>query len=263
MAGVQVGIIGGTDGMGKWFADFLGCRGMHVEVAGRIRGLRPVEMAAVCDVVVVSVPIGATLEMIATVGPHMREGQLLMDLTSLKSEPVQAMLAYSCSEVIGCHPLFGPQVEDIKDHNVVLCPARTTKWLTWVRDIFAGSGAHVIEETPERHDLFMAAVQCLNHVNTLTLGLTLEKLGFSIDELDPFATPIFAMKAAIMEKVFRHSPRLYAEIIAGNPHAPEVFASYREALAVLSMAGEAKNSSELEEIIKRSAAALFPPADQK
>ena len=56
-----------------------------------------------------------------------------MDLTSLKKEPVKLMLTNSQAEVIGCHPLFGPQLKDASGQNVILCPARGKKWLGWLK----------------------------------------------------------------------------------------------------------------------------------
>ena len=94
----------------------------------------------------------------------MKKDSLLMDLTSLKAGPVRAMLEASASEVIGLHPLFGPGVPSLEGQNIVLCRARGTRWLPWVRDIFGRKNANLIEATPERHDEVMAVVQALNHI---------------------------------------------------------------------------------------------------
>ena len=105
-----IGIIGGTGGIGRWFAAFFEKEGHTVHVSGRDTGLRPAQMAEACPVVIVSVPIGVTEAVIREMGPHMKKDSLLMDLTSLKAGPVRAMLEASASEVIGLHPLFGPGV---------------------------------------------------------------------------------------------------------------------------------------------------------
>ena len=83
-----------------------------------------------------AVPISATADIIKRVGPLLTKDQLLMDLTSLKREPVKLMLANSNAQVIGCHPLFGPQLKDVSGQNVVLCPARGKKWLGWLKGVF-------------------------------------------------------------------------------------------------------------------------------
>ena len=41
-----IGIIGGTGGMGRWFAAFFEKEGHPVSVSGKDRGPRPAEMAA-------------------------------------------------------------------------------------------------------------------------------------------------------------------------------------------------------------------------
>ncbi|HOT47523.1 MAG TPA: prephenate dehydrogenase/arogenate dehydrogenase family protein [Syntrophales bacterium] len=224
-----IGIIGGTGGMGRWFAAFFEKEGHPVIVSGKGTGPRPDEMAASCPVVIVSVPIGATIEVIRQVGPHMKRDSLLMDLTSLKAEPVRAMLESSVSEVIGLHPLFGPGVPSLEGQNVVLCPARGDRWLPWVRDVLVKGGANLIETTPERHDEIMAVVQALNHFDTIVLGLAIRRSGIAREVLEAFSTPLFRGKLAMIDRVFSH-PELHTEIITANPHAAGMIDLYGQIL---------------------------------
>jgi prephenate dehydrogenase len=87
----QIGIIGGTGGIGKWFAHFFQKEGFEVHVSGRKTGLALPALTRQCPIIIVSVPIKATVEVIEQVGPLMPEKSLLMDFTSLKEEPVKAM----------------------------------------------------------------------------------------------------------------------------------------------------------------------------
>ena len=119
MKELEIGIIGGTGGIGRWFVDFFEKEGYTVHVSGRRTGMDMDEMAQKCQVVIVSVPIGVTTQVIEQVGPKMKKESLLMDFTSLKEEPVKAMLECSSSEVMGCHPLFGPDVSSIEGQNIV------------------------------------------------------------------------------------------------------------------------------------------------
>ena len=257
MREVQVGIIGGTKGMGRWFARLLEGRGHPVHVTGRTSGMNLPELAALCEVVVVSVPIRATCAVIEEVGPHMRKEALLMDLTSLKKQPVKAMLESSESEVIGCHPLFGPQVESMEGHHVVLCPARADRWLPWLREIFVGSGASVVETTSEKHDVIMAAVQGLNHLNTVAMGLVMAALEMTMAEIKPFTTPIFETKTEIMRKVFCDNPGLYADIIALNPNMDRIVEEYGRIIATLGCLVTNRNAERLSGVMEEAADALF------
>jgi prephenate dehydrogenase len=136
------------------------------------------------------------------------------------------MLQSSRAAVIGLHPLFGPGVDAIAGHTIVLCPARAAQWLDWVRNILAKNGATVIETTPERHDDMMAMVQALNHLNSITMGMILSESGADLAELQRFATPMFSTKLDIIKEIFTNNPRLYAEIITANPHIDKILNLY-------------------------------------
>lgn len=245
----RIGIIGGTGGMGRWLADFFQREGYPVQVCGRHTGPALPALARQCPVVVVSVPIRVTCRVIEQVGPFMPPGSLLMDLTSLKEKPVQAMLKSSRSEVIGLHPLFGPKVKSMAGHGLVLCPARTETWLSWIKPIFLHQGVNLIETSPRRHDQWMALVQGLNHLNSITMGLALERSGLDLKELKKYATPMFKTKLAILKKIFGRDSRLYAEIITHNPHIHKVLKDYQEGLSEVNKLIDRKDSETLQKML--------------
>lgn len=257
MKNFEIGIIGGTGGIGRWFADFFKSEGYTVHVSGRRTGMDIPAMAVRCDVVIVSVPIGITCEIIEQVGPHMREGTLLMDFTSLKAEPVKFMLDYSVSEVIGTHPLFGPDIDTLAGHNVVICPARTEKWLAWLEGILKRNGANVVESTPVKHDKLMAIVQGLNHLNTITMGMVISEIGADLSELKDFATPIFNTKIDILKKIFGNNPRLYAEIITSNPDIDKILGIYEKTLSELKGLINKRDAQGLTEMIDKQGKAII------
>lgn len=233
MSPFEIGIIGGNGAMGKWFADFFRGIGYPVKIADLTSGMTIPELARRCRVVIVSVPIGATVGVIEKVGPLMAKDALLMDLTSLKGASMAAMIRASSSEVIGLHPLFGPDIPSLVGQNIVICPGRSEQWLAWIREILEINGARIVEASPEKHDAMMALIQGLTHVNTILLGLSLKATGIDPAELERFSTPIFRAKASMIEKVFEQNPRLYAEIIIGNPGMGKFLQSYATDLARL------------------------------
>jgi prephenate dehydrogenase len=252
-----VGIIGGTGGMGQWFARFLEGEGYPAIVSGRKAGPTPAEMARLCPAVVVSVPIQVTGQIIREVGPFMKPESLLMDLTSLKAKPVRAMLEFSSSEVIGLHPLFGPAEDSLAGKNVALCPARGEKWLPWLRGLLESNGARLVETTPERHDEIMALVQGINHLDTLALGMVLMGSGLDRQVLERFSTPILQTKLGIIQKVFSN-PGLYAPIIALNPHLRQIMGLFERKFAELRRIVEKGDPEELRKRILQEAAGATP-----
>ena len=250
MKNIQIGIIGGTGGIGKWFAHFFQKEGYLVHVSGRNTGLDFPALARQCPIIIVSVPIKATVEVIEQVGPLMPEKSLLMDFTSLKEEPVKAMLRSSCCEVIGLHPLFGPEIKALAGHNIVICPARTKKWLPRIKAVFKKSRARIIETTPERHDEWMALVQVLNHLNTITMGLALKRSGSDLKELYPVSTPAFDAKMELLKKIFGPNAGLYTQIITHNPHTDRIFKDYQRSLSELKKMIIRKDSGGLQKRIE-------------
>lgn len=233
MRAVEIGVVGGTRGMGRWFAALFRSSGHLVHVWGRGSCEDMEALIPQCHVVVVSVPLGATEAVIRRVGPIVAPGAALMDLSSLKAGPMAEMLSSSSSEVVGLHPLFGPRARNLKGKNVVLCRGRGDTWSSWIRGLLASQGARVLEMDPEEHDRAMAVVQVLTHLNTMTMGLVMRHLGTNPEELLGVSTPIFQKKVGMIRKVFRENPGLYAGIVTANPHSSEVLESYREALATL------------------------------
>ena len=237
-----IGIVGGTGGIGKWFAAFFAGEGYPVHVTGRSMGMPLPELAKRCPVVIVSVPIAATIDAIRRVGPHLPEESLLMDFTSLKEEPVREMLRDTAAAVIGCHPLFGPDCPSLAGQNVILCPGRGERWLKRMERLFTKGGARVTMTTPAEHDRMMSLVQGLTHLETILMGLTLRDAGVEASALDAFSTPVFRTKRAIVGKVFDAHPELYAGLIAGNGNMPIILEIYEKNLSALKrliLAGDA------------------------
>jgi prephenate dehydrogenase len=257
MKDIKVGIIGGTGGMGLWFADLLKKEGYIVHVSGRKTKLSSAELAQICNVVVVAVPISVTAEVIKQVGPLLNRDQLLMDLTSLKIEPVESMLAHSVAEVIGCHPLFGPGIKESIGQNIVLCTGRGNNWYPWLKGIFDKNRFNVLERTAAEHDETMSIVQVLNHLNTISLGLALAQTGQPLEELSKFSTPIFRAKLDIVKKLFIEGPGLYAEIIAGNQKTEEILNTYEQVIREIRSAIKLDGSTGLKDKVEKAAKKLF------
>jgi prephenate dehydrogenase len=226
----SITIIGAAGRMGKWFKRFFEAAGHRVSCA---EGREIEDMGRVArdsDVVVVSVPISEACKVIEAVGPYVRTESLLMDLTSLKVGPAECMLRHSQSEVIGVHPLFGPDAESIQGQTIILCPLRANKWLPWLTDILSGHGARLEFISPERHDRIMAIVQAMGHVGTMLMGLMLKELNENLAALERYCTPLFRVQLALVGRLFNDNPKLYAEMITQNPEVKRPLAVYESLL---------------------------------
>jgi prephenate dehydrogenase len=226
MARTNVGIIGGTGQMGQWFKKFFEANGCEVLIAGRKTELSIIECAKKADVVIVSVPINATLEVIKNIGPYVRKDALLMDLTSIKEEPFKAMKTYSKAEFIGAHPVFGASVSSIKEQTVVLCQGRGEKWFLWLKDILKKNGARIKISTPKHHDEMMAVIQGVIHFSSITISHTLRELGINVEESMEFSSPIYKLRLDMVGRILNQDPDLYADIEIINKRAKKAIDAY-------------------------------------
>jgi len=226
MAKIKVGIIGGTGKLGQWFKRFFEKNSCQVFITSRKTKLKPKECARLCDVVIVCVPIGITVKVIKEIAPYVREDALLADFTSLKKEPVKAMLKYSKSAVIGMHPVFGPSAKTIENQTVVLCPARPKKWLQWLKNILEKNGAKIKITTPEHHDKMMSVIQGIMHFSSISICHALKELKLDIWESQDFSSPIYKLRMDMVGRILNQDPKLYADIEILNPETPKALKAY-------------------------------------
>lgn len=221
-----VAVIGGKGGMGACMARIFADLGHNVAIADLDTPLTPEAAAGQADVVVISVPIEVTIEVIRRLGPLVREGALLMDVTSIKEAPVRAMLESTRASVVGTHPLFGPSVHTVQGQRIVLTPGRGDAWATWLGQNLGARGLTVCRATAKEHDQAMAIVQVLTHFSTEVMGRTLTRLGAPVARTLEFTSPIYLMELIMTARHFAQSADLYASIQMSNPQTPGVTAEF-------------------------------------
>jgi prephenate dehydrogenase len=238
----KVLILGGTGEMGQWFTRFLKERGYEVTVwgkGGKVEVARKLDVPFALDleavipesdIVIVSVPINATEETIEEVAPKMKAGSLLMDFTSTKVGPVEAMRKFAPKDVgiLGTHPMFGPTIPTIRGQTVILVPVkgRSEKWFPVIRQLFEESGAHVEITTAEEHDRLVSVVQGLTHFAYIAIGTTIDRLDFDIKKSRRFVSPVYSIMLDFVGRILGQNPYLYALIQMENPGVPEVHEAF-------------------------------------
>jgi len=227
-----VGIIGGLGEMGRLFSRFFESHGFKVNVADVNTPLTPELAVRESDIVVFAVPLHKTVEVMRKLVPHTRQGQLLMDLTSLKEAPVREMLRSSAC-VVGLHPMFGGRVTTFSGQTVVACPVRIdlAQW-QWLRSLFTSRGIHVKECSPDEHDRMMSIIQVLFHLTTMIIGRALRKLDININETMDYTSPSYRIEMNLIGRIFAQNPELYAAITQMNPHSEAIFSALKEGLEV-------------------------------
>jgi prephenate dehydrogenase len=234
---LKIAVIGGTRGLGRWIAAFLSGKGLKVVITGRNRitgesiskkyGLMytpdNVEAASTSDVVIIALPIDVTTEVIKEIGPEMKEGSLLLDVTSVKEEPSKIMNQFAAKgvEVLPCHPMFGPRIRSLDGQVVVLTPIVTGKWYNKVLNFLESENTRVIVTTPEIHDRMMSIVQGLTHFAYISIAATIEKLDIDVKESRKFASPIYSLMLDTIARITAQNPYLVYSIQTKNSYIGE------------------------------------------
>ncbi|KUK61033.1 MAG: Prephenate dehydrogenase [Methanoculleus marisnigri] len=227
------GIIGGTGQMGRFFAGVFEAAGWETIVSGTKTSLTNQDVAEMADLVMVSVPIRATVGVIREVAPILSEEQVFCDLTSLKVEPVRAMLS-SRAEVIGLHPMFGPGAASLRGQTIVATPARCGKeTLEGLLSVFRDQGAAITLSTPEDHDRMMAVIQGLTHFGTLAKAEAIRRTGADVAETLLFTSPVYRIEMGLVGRLLAQDAGLYGDMLQMNSAVPEVLAQFEEAVRTL------------------------------
>ena len=226
-------IIGGTRGLGKWLAEHLK-NDFNMRITSRDESTgKPVaeeigveynsnniEAIKDADIIVFSVPIEHMVETIKEVAPHAPEGSLLMDVTSVKTEPAEALEKYAPEnvEILPCHPMFGPRVPTLKRQIIILTPIenRSPNWLPRVKDYLDKTECEVVITTPNEHDKYMSIVQGLTHFSYISLASTIRKLNINVKESRNFSSPVYTIMLDMVSRVVYQNPYLYYSIQKNN-----------------------------------------------
>ena len=182
--------------------------------------LTTLEAAAACPVVVLAVPVGVLAETVAAIAPHVTPGALILDVGSVKVKPARVMLdgLPEGVQIIGTHPLFGPQSgkDGIAGLRIAVCPVRGDK-AAWRVAAFCRKalGLKVFVVTPEDHDQEAATVQGLTHLIAKVL-LAMEPLPTRM------TTTSFERVMQGVDMVRHDSAAVFRAIEHDNPFAAEV-----------------------------------------
>ena len=176
-----------------------------------------IEDAAKADAIVLCVPISQMQNALKEIAPNIRPGTLVLDTCSVKVIPCRLMesMLPADVEVIGTHPLFGPQSagNGIRGQQIVVCPVRS-KHTDKVCTFLTGIGLDVVRLTAEEHDKLMASTQAITHF----VGRALAKVG---RKDAPTQLKSYEKMMAAAEMVRHDSEQLFADIETLNPFAKQ------------------------------------------
>lgn len=248
MIKMNVGIIGGTDGLGKTLIYYFR-EDFEVYITGRdhAKGKKVAEefnvnyiesnagIANISDMLVISVPIQYTSSVIREVAPFMKSGSVMVDVTSIKEEPTKTMAEVLPENVeyIPTHPVFGPRTTRLDNQVIVLTAEKKGEWYKKVYDYLAGKNMRIIETTAEKHDFMMSIVQVLTHFSFISTASAIEKLKVDLSESEDYESPIYNLMIDMIARIVSQNPYLTYNIQSMNSNGHHIRNTFAEAVTEL------------------------------
>ncbi|MBQ9025528.1 MAG: prephenate dehydrogenase [Methanobrevibacter sp.] len=260
---MKIGIIGGTDGLGKTLVYYFRDE-FEVSISARDheKGYKVAEelnvnyiesnkqLAAKSNILIISVPIHHTPSVIREVAPFMKKGSVMIDVTSVKEEPLKTM--EECLpdnvEYIPTHPVFGPRTMELDNQVIVLTAPKKGKWYKKVYDYLSEKNMRIIETTAEHHDYMMSVVQVLTHFSFISTASAMEKLKVDITKTEDYESPIYNLMIDMIARIVSQNPYLTYYIQSMNNNGSKIRNAFSDAVIELRDVIDAKDTEKFVEI---------------
>ena len=233
----------GAGKMGVWFAKFFLEEGYSVVVADRkkwklsklkkelaVETADFAEAVRTADRILICVSISAFEEVVKKISSEIRDGQIIMDICSIKNGPVKTMHEYlKGGLILGMHPVFGPGSTTIENKTLILTPTNSQeetfaesfkKWLE-------NKKARVFVMPPQKHDQLMSVVLGLPHfLGLVTCDTLLDQVNYP--ETKDAAGTTYRMLFTLAEVAALENPKLFASLQLNLPELEEIECSFIE-----------------------------------
>jgi cyclohexadieny/prephenate dehydrogenase len=205
-----------------------------------------IEAVKDADLVIVSIPVGASAEVAREIGPYLKPGTILSDVGSVKGSVVRDMSPFVPEGVhfIPAHPVAGTEdsgpdsgfAELFVNRWCILTPVEGTDPAATERlkVFWEALGAKVATMTPEHHDLVLAITSHLPHLIAYTIVGTANELGeVTESEVLNFSAGGFRD----FTRIAASDPTMWRDVFLHNKDAVlEMLGTFNEDLAKLTRA---------------------------
>lgn len=228
--------IGGEGGMGRLYKKITEQTGHKAYSIDRSNWYELEELAPKLDMVIVTVPIKITEQVIERLKGRLQDHTILADFTSNKSAPIQKMLDVHEGPVVGLHPMHGPDVQNLSKQLMVVCPGRNAEEANWFVEQCELWGMRVIQADEKKHDHVMHMVQGLRHFVALLHGSFMEEYDLRPSDMLEYSSPIYRAEMMMTGRIFAQSAELYADIVFADEERRDLlmkFFNHHQKLAEL------------------------------
>ena len=223
----NIGIIGGSGNMGSCFKNAFESIGLNVQVSDINSKDKEDHIIENSDWIILTVPISETLKVFKNIKNKIKEDQIFIDFTSVKSI-LSNDIGNSNFEFISCHPLFGP-LNNLKGQNIVTIPIVSKEKYPMVVKVFEKIGLKITElKSLNEHDKYMSLIQGMTHFSHVCFTTAMKKLNPDLDKIMEICSPIYQSNISFSSRITGGDENLYTNIIMDNPLNKKVIQLYLE-----------------------------------
>ncbi|MEO3679099.1 bifunctional chorismate mutase/prephenate dehydrogenase [Rheinheimera fenheensis] len=230
--GGKVVVVGGDGALGARFVSLFRRSGFNVQVLEKQDWLQAEQLCAEAVLVLLAVPITLTSQVIAQL-PPLPANCILADITSVKAQPLAAMLAKHGGPVVGLHPMFGPDITNLVKQVVVVCHGRSEQQYQWLLKQLTVWGAELAVKQAAEHDSAMQLIQAMRHFSSLVYGVHLADENADLNELLQLSSPIYRLELAMVGRLFAQNAELYADIMLSSCEVTALLERYQQRFTAL------------------------------
>jgi len=187
-------------------------RWQEVIIASRSTEIKPTDAVKMWDIIIISVSIRHTVQIIKELVPLIPEGKLLMDFTGIKKEASQELSKYTTWEVVATHPMFWPWIKTLENQNIAYDPIKTWEKWDYIYNLWNTDKANLIELKSSKHDELVALVQSSVHFINLLMWHILAKRWIHPQDLMKISTPNSRMQLFILSRFLNQEASLYTDM---------------------------------------------------
>ncbi|MFX1493472.1 MAG: prephenate dehydrogenase/arogenate dehydrogenase family protein [Promethearchaeota archaeon] len=251
MSGKNLTIIGGSGGMGRVFAKYFKKYGFNIILYARNKqkleqtarqlnvnyNLSLKESVKDADIVMLTVPITSTVDIIKAIVPLLKPNSLIFDITSLKHNIIEVYEEARKKYPVNClsiHPMFGPGIKDMRNYVMLVLKvggtANYNEIVNNLLDLFKSDGLIINETTPEIHDKRIAMILGVPHMfNILFLNL-LRRLNEPLNELTKYTGTTFLLQKVFAESIIQREMEMFADIQMENKEFHKLLDEFEDLL---------------------------------
>ncbi len=227
----RVGIIGGNGEMGKSLRKFFNSHGVDVIFSDINTDISNIDVVKDSDIIILAIPLENYFKVLNEIKDFLSKEKLLMDIGSLKEEQIKLMQNYHSGEILGTHPLFGPEKEfKGKENTIIICKVKYGEKSKFIIDFFEKNNLKVVELSPSKHDKIMAYIHGFYYLINITYLEILRDEFHNIKNLKNFMTTSFSKYVESLENIFNTQDWLIDLISYKNPYINEVVSKFKEKL---------------------------------